>query len=404
MGAHTLHLERESLCEALQDAYPDSTFRLPPDLGVAAGGASGCAAPPRSPPGGLSLASIATVTLADREVVNSYAFDVSAEGGAVNAPVHLGVDRWWRATGDVKRLFRVSPRGSAPPAWSWSARVEVLRDGKVLDHFGDVAAFDGSNLLEGLQPSGVAPLSFPGKEQRWWRLGGDFPVGEDGGALEARVCFSVDAKDPKPHEVTFRAQSGEGLESDGAGSACLTLPVAVEERPVAAWWRIAGVSAAAFFVLWALLRWALRPRFPAAFTVGTLRIQRAAEDWASDRSLLSSQLSATYLSNEGAVVYLDISPQARGVCRRVYPHPRGAYCLALRPRAGGGRPLVWAAVLPEGATLDVSGLGSLKSTRACPLKPVEDVCVVLIDDCSLSVTLNDTTTHLADVLVRGSAT
>lgn len=404
MGSHTLQLERESLCEALQDAYPDSTFRLPPDLGATAAGTSGCAAPPRSPPGGLSLASIATVSLADREVVNSYAFDVSAEGGAVNAPVRLGVDRWWRATGDVKRLFRVSPRGAAPPAWSWSARVDVLRDGKVLDQFGDVAAFDGSNLLEGLQPSGVAPLSFPGKVQRWWRLGGDFPVGEDGGALEARVCFSVDAEDPQPHEVTLGTQSGEGLGSDGAASACLTVPVEVEKRPLGSWWRVGALSAFVALMVWVAQRWMFRARFPPGFTVGTLRVQKAAEDRSGDRGLFLAQLSATFLSQQGAVVYLDISPQERGVCRRVYPHPRGAYCLGLRPRKGGARPLVWAAMLPEGATLDVSGIGSLKSTRACPLKPMDDVCVVLIDDCSLSVTLNDTTTHLAELQVRGSVT
>jgi hypothetical protein len=395
-SSHALRMDRDSLCEVLQDAYPGSTFRLPPDTSAAE---NGCTVPP-PPPGGYALLPVAQVSLVDREVVNTYEFGVSAEGRAPVAGVSLGVDRWWRATGGETRTFRIVPLGSVPAGWTYTSSVTIMDAGRPLEAFSDVASFGGPTSSEGA-PDGAAQsvttaLSFPGRAQRWFLMGTDFPNGADTRDLSARVCFDVRVPDPKKHEVSLKcADCGSFERVEGAGT-CLTVPVHVDGRPIWAWWRIAAATLATIFALWAAFRWWTRPRFPPAFTVGGMKVRAAAEAWRRDSALLRAQLAAVYLDgNQGLVVYMDIGNS--GVVRRVSATPTGTYCLALRARPGN--PLAWCR-LPEGTRLSVAGIGEFAPTTARPVRPDDVSAFLFTDDASVGVRRGDDIRPMVDVFLR----
>jgi hypothetical protein len=392
---HALRFDRDALCEALQDAYPSSTFRLPPDTSSTA---DGCAVPP-APAGGFDLGPVAQVTLTDREVVNTYEFWVSADGTTPDTGVALGVDRWWKATGGDTRTFRLTPRGSVPGGWTAYGNVAVLDGDRALESYLDVAAFDGESGAGAVpdDQGATLALAMPGLSQRWWTLGGDFPNGEDARTLRARVCFDVRVPDPKVPEIVLTCADCSVFEPvEGAGT-CLYVPIEVEGQPFWAWWRIAAATALTLAALWAAFRWFTRPRFPVAFTVGGLKVRAAAEAWRRDPGLLRAQLSAVFLDgNAGLVVYMDIGQQ--GVVRRVSATPTGTYCLALRARPGS--PLAWARI-PEGTRLAVPGTGEFVSCTARPMKPDDEASFIFFDDARIGVRRGDQVQELVEVLPRG---
>ena len=371
-----LRLERNSLCEALLDAYPNSTFRLPPDTGAAA---SNCTAPPPPPAGGYRLKPVATVGLADTEVVKKWRFMLSADGIRADAPAKpLVTDRWWRATGGETRKLLLQPSGDMPASWSANLKVQLERGGKpVSETFTDVASMGGASNAT-VPPDGVVAVQLPGGEQRWWTLGGDFPNGADGGEASLHVCVDAQVADPGAHRVNILCEECSSLEETSDGHACVDIPVTIVARPLWSVWRIAGATVASLLSLWLAVRWIWRPRLPERMIVGTtsLRLRGASEKW----GLLTAELEGAYRTTpSGTPFFLDISGYKVGAVDKVHLHKTGTTCLGVRARAGGGM-LLWPARLPEGTTLIVKTEGqgpavSLTVPGAIPIKPMEGSCI-----------------------------
>jgi hypothetical protein len=400
-GMHKLLPNRDTLCEVLQDAYPDSTFRFPPDAPSVGGTADLCAAPAPAPLGGYPLAPFATVSLVDRDVVTHYPFQIVADGGAPDAGVSLGVDRWWRATGGLTRTLRMGPHGRTPPGWTVKSDLTVLRDGKPLDEYGDVASFAGNFHTEASSTdANDLPLqvSLPGRGQRWWRMGADFPIGSASGELQARICFDVQVNDPKVHDVSISCPSCTAEDSLAGAGNCIFVPVHVDSRPFGAVWRIVALASAVLLSLWVAHRWLTRPRFPNRFTVGGLLVRKAAEDWWKDPALLAAQLRATFIDNAGLVVYINLGNH--GVVRGVSTVPTGTYGLALRARPGS--PLAWCSRLPDGARLNVPGVGTFSRNASQPLKADNESSFIFSDDADLSAKLGEHVEELVRVFPRGA--
>ena len=390
LGDHALRIDRSSLCEALLDAYPGSTFRLPPDVASP----SACAPPPPRPPTGYALKPVATVALAEREVVKTWAFALTGEGIKADAPAtSLGVDRWWRATGGETRAILLQPSGDVPPSWKANVDLQLLRAGApVEERFTDVGSLDGATNLA-IPASGRVTIAIPGAEQRWWTLGGDFPHGASGGDLALRVCVDAQVEDARPHVVTVACDACSSLVQVRDGRSCFDVPVSVEVRPFWSWWRIALATIAAITATWLVARWVWRPRLPPKMIVGatSLQLQAASEKWGGEPGMFQAACRAAYLTAPlGTPLYVDASVYRNGAVDAVHLAARGEVCIGLRARAGGGL-LLWPARLPDGAVLLVKEEGPaqvLTVPGAVPVKPSADTCIAVSGRADLALILS----------------
>ena len=352
LGDHSLRMTSESLCDALTRSYPNSTFLLPPDLGHEDDPLVGdCLTPPPLDHEPYDLAPLASIGLAEREVLPVYTFKVRAEGIQVDAPVRFSMDRWWRANPVQTREIVVSPLPPPnPPEYAISYQVELTRDGEPLDHgFDDVMSFGGRRTrVDDVEAGRRVELEMPGRPQRWWTLGGSFPSGKRPGTYQAQLCIEPRVEVEGGYEIQLVCEGCEGFEQAGLERGCITIPVEIGRRPVFSWWRIAILTMLAVIVAFVVLRWHFRKRFPPDLVVGTNECCLRYEHEENPRRRMSRRIysfkHALADNSAGPVFYMDISPAKRGSVPGIEERPTQAAIgiRALRQRGV----CVWAARLP----------------------------------------------------------
>lgn len=329
VGDHPLRLTPESLCAALTDQYPNSTFLLPPDLdgsGPATGG--DCDLPERKE---YALARIGRVALVDEKVVPTYRFTLTGDAVSLDAPVVLGVDRWWRAVPDPETAPHLQERsvvlGYTPPptepAYRARYELQLLRDGVPLDRFfDDVLSFgDGATRLEDVPAGQPVTVRFPGRPQHWYTFGHTFPAGDHPGRYQARICAQPIVDVAGPHHVEVSCQAG----SCGAGGEqayatdeplCAALEVQVGARPWLPWWWIIAFSVTAASLLYAAVCWLRRQRFPDELVVGTdacrLRYEHEENPLFQPTRRIRAFLHALTWPKAGPIFYIEISDPKQG--------------------------------------------------------------------------------------------
>ena len=400
MDEHPLRLDRDPLCDALTRAYPNSTFLLPPDLGAQAAGTDNCAAPPPPPTGGFPLAPVATVELQDREVVETYTYSLSAEGASVDAPLVVGVDRWWRAVPEVERTLRVS----APLPSGVTGTVDVslrLRgeDGSPVDFsFDELAAVGGEGALTGVPLGEAITLSVPARSQRLWRLGGDFGIADaDAGSYLLDVCITPRTRTDKAHADQVTCESCGALVQAGPDTRCAAVPVTVDARPFWSWWRIVLATIVSLVSAWVAFCWRTRVRFDPDLLMGTnnMPVRGAAEDLQrtlGDRFRMALRRRTV---RRGPSVYANLEQFDPGVVRTLDREPTSAFASIGMQPFPSRRVRIWAARLPDGARLVVRDLGRPK--RLVPRLVAPDGARDAEETAALSLVLGrEVTLHLED--------
>ena len=325
LGQHALGVTKESLCEALTDAYPNSTFILPPDLeGIQLKLGNDCELPPKQ--GAYDLARIGSVALVDRARLPTYTFELSSDGVPVNGPVSFDIDRWWRArpdqttTGDVQeRQVRLSYQDAAgQPAYHAKYELHLERDGATVEHyFDDVLSFgDGRTVLDDVPANEPVTILLPGRGQRWWRRGKDFPTGGRHGDYTAQLCVEPDVADSELYNVEVSCSDQDCIEGPEAISMdgheiCVPFAVEVGRRPFFSWWRIGIIALVLAAIGWVAICWIRRKRFHPSLVVGSsgcrLRWEQEQNRTHQPGRLVYSLVHSLKLPPAGPWFYIDIS-------------------------------------------------------------------------------------------------
>jgi len=241
-GKHPVRFPRDELCSQLAAAYADSEFRLPRRDG--------------------ELQRLGYVEVVDEA---RYTMAFGADGTRADAPLpDLSADRLHRYDRRAREYFLEAPElEEADVEVSWSGR--VLREGESLPDPSGLYALDAEGVEPGLEVETAAgqrvELRVPGRRQRWWTMGRDFPFAP--GNYEVELCATPKVSDAPDEDygLVFDCDGCDKPTGEGERSVCARIRTTVRERPIA-WWWIALAGALISIVLWAVFRWIRSPKFP----------------------------------------------------------------------------------------------------------------------------------------------
>jgi hypothetical protein len=339
MGQHALRLTKDSLCEALKDAYPNSTFLLPPDLeGIRPALGDECELPPKQ--GDYALARVGSVALVNVETVPTYRFELSSDGVPVNGPVTFEIDRWWRGepvqvTAAKIQERRVRLSHTPPPAQpEYHVKYELflLQDGQPVEHFyDDVISFgDGRTVLDEVPANQPVVIRLPGKHQRFYAFGTDFRTGARPGSYEALLCVEPDVGHEDQYRVEVSCEppdcvAGASSPRSDGNQVCVPIAVEVGSRPFFSWWCIFLITLVVGFSIYTWLRWHFRLRFDPQLVVGDNACRLRWEQECKPGYQLSRRIRAFrhafFHSRAGPVFYIVVAHAERGQVHGLFELP-----------------------------------------------------------------------------------
>jgi hypothetical protein len=268
-GLYPVRFDRDTLCDELKRAYPNSTFYFQQEIGE----------PDAAEPGaGETIRRLGTVRVERRPV-----FTVKALSRRPQDPLRLATESRWKHYENLSAEYRVGMK--VPPG----AKARLKASVKVYPVAGDRRGpHPGQHAMVALQgiggdgelfaeegEGGYADIAFrlgiPRAPQVPWKsaLGLGF---SDPGDYEIVLTIEPSVSDAAGVPLTPSIRCDDcldGFRHPPGGLLNLTIPLSIRPTPWS-WWWIGLWTAILLSVLWVIWRWLTRPQFASGVTIGIL--------------------------------------------------------------------------------------------------------------------------------------